>query len=94
MTPQAFAASDHVLRASAVDRFGTDAQRERYLPRLCSGQWIGAHGMSEPDSGSDAFALRTTAIRDGDAYWKVQLTSYYGETGDSRQVTFRYDRLQ
>ena len=49
-------------------RHGSDGQREKYLPLLCSGEWIGAHGMSEPDSGSDAFALRTTARRDGDQY--------------------------
>ena len=48
--------------------FGTDAQRERYLPPLCSGGLIGAHGMSEPDSGSDAFSLRTLARRDGEEY--------------------------
>jgi len=49
-------------------RHGNDDQRERYLTRLCSGEWIGAHGMSEPDSGSDAFSLRTTAVREGDHY--------------------------
>jgi hypothetical protein len=49
-------------------RFGTEAQKRRYLPRLCSGDWIGAHGMSEPDSGSDAFSLRTRAERQGDEY--------------------------
>ena len=49
-------------------RFGSDAAKAKYLPRLCSGEWIGAHGMSEPDSGSDAFALRTTAVRRGDRY--------------------------
>lgn len=49
-------------------RYGSDVQRETYLPKLCSGEWIGAHGMSEPDSGSDAFSLRTTARREGDAY--------------------------
>jgi alkylation response protein AidB-like acyl-CoA dehydrogenase len=48
--------------------FGTESQREQYLPRLCSGEFIGAHGMSEPDSGSDAFSLRTMARRDGDEY--------------------------
>jgi alkylation response protein AidB-like acyl-CoA dehydrogenase len=42
-------------------RFGSEAQKERYLPKLCSGEWIGAHGMSEPGSGSDAFALETRA---------------------------------
>lgn len=47
---------------------GTEDQRRRFLPRLCTGEWIGAHGMSEPNSGSDAFSLRTTARRDGDAY--------------------------
>jgi alkylation response protein AidB-like acyl-CoA dehydrogenase len=49
-------------------RFGSDAQKDRYLPKLCSGEWIGAHGMTEPDSGSDAFSLRTTAKLDGDYY--------------------------
>ena len=51
-----------------IHRFGTPEQKERFLPRLCSGEWIGAHGMSEPDSGSDAFSLRTTARLDGDCY--------------------------
>jgi alkylation response protein AidB-like acyl-CoA dehydrogenase len=46
--------------------FGTDAQKQKYLPGLCSGELIGAHGMSEPDSGSDAFSLRARAEkRDG-----------------------------
>jgi len=51
-----------------IHRFGTPDQRQRYLTRLCSGEWIGAHGMSEPDSGSDAFSLRTSARREGDGY--------------------------
>ena len=45
----------------ALDRFGDDHQRARYLPALTSGASIGAFAMSEPDSGSDAFALTTTA---------------------------------
>jgi alkylation response protein AidB-like acyl-CoA dehydrogenase len=49
-------------------RFGSDLQREKYLTPLCTGESIGAHGMSEPDSGSDAFSLRTSARRDGDHY--------------------------
>src|SRR5207248_813737 len=51
-----------------IVRFGTDAQRRRYLPGLCDGSLIAAHGMSEPDSGSDAFALRTTA-KETDGGW-------------------------
>ncbi len=40
---------------------GTDEQRHRFLPRLCSGEWIGCHAMTEPESGSDAFSMQTTA---------------------------------
>ena len=49
-------------------RFGTEEQKRRYLPRLCDGTAIGAHGMTESESGSDAFSLRTTAERRGDRY--------------------------
>jgi hypothetical protein len=48
--------------------FGTDAQKEKYLPGMCSGQIIGAHGMTEPDTGSDAYALRTRAERRNGGY--------------------------
>ena len=49
-------------------KFGTDAQQQRYLPGLCDGTLIGAHGISEPGSGSDAFSMRTRAERRGDRY--------------------------
>jgi alkylation response protein AidB-like acyl-CoA dehydrogenase len=48
--------------------FGTDAQKQKYLPGFCSGELIGAHGMSEPDSGSDAYSLRTRAERTSEGY--------------------------
>ncbi|MFN0179888.1 MAG: acyl-CoA dehydrogenase family protein [Gemmatimonadales bacterium] len=51
-----------------IHRFGTEEQQRTFLPPLCAGDWIGAHGMSEPDSGSDAFALRTRAELRGDHY--------------------------
>jgi alkylation response protein AidB-like acyl-CoA dehydrogenase len=51
-----------------IIRFGTEEQKQRYLPRLADGSLIAAHGMSEPGSGSDAFALSTTAVRDGDDF--------------------------
>ncbi len=49
-------------------RFGTSGQKERYLPRLATGQWIGAFCLSEPEAGSDATRQRTTAVRKGDVY--------------------------
>ncbi len=48
--------------------FGTDAQKEKYLPGMCRGEIIGAHGMTEPDTGSDAYHLRTRAERRGAGY--------------------------
>src|SRR6185503_17985990 len=48
--------------------FAGPEQRKRYLPRLASGEWIGAHAMSEPGSGSDAYALQARAERRGDHY--------------------------
>ena len=48
--------------------FGTDAQREKYLPDFIGGRIVGAHGMSEPDSGSDAYSLKTRACRVSGGY--------------------------
>jgi alkylation response protein AidB-like acyl-CoA dehydrogenase len=48
--------------------YGTEEQRQKYLPGLCSGELIGANGASEPDAGSDIFAMRTRAERQGDCY--------------------------
>ena len=51
-----------------VLRFGSDEQKQRYLPGLADGSILAAHGMSEPASGSDAFSLSTTARKDGAEY--------------------------
>jgi alkylation response protein AidB-like acyl-CoA dehydrogenase len=49
-------------------KYGTAAQQQAYLPKLMSGDIIGVHAMTEPDSGSDAFSMRTRVERDGDNY--------------------------
>jgi butyryl-CoA dehydrogenase len=56
------------LAQSPILRTGTEDQKRRYLPKLAKGEWMGAYSLSEPVSGSDAGALITTAVRDGDAY--------------------------
>ena len=48
--------------------YGTDEQRDAWMPRGCSGEWIGAYCLSEPAGGSDAAALQTKATRDGDSF--------------------------
>ena len=47
---------------------GDDEQKKKWLPKLTSGQWIGAWGLTEPGSGSDASGMRTTAVKDGDQW--------------------------
>jgi alkylation response protein AidB-like acyl-CoA dehydrogenase len=47
---------------------GNDEQKKEWLPKLTSGQWIGAWGLTEPGSGSDASGMRTTAVQDGDGW--------------------------
>jgi alkylation response protein AidB-like acyl-CoA dehydrogenase len=47
---------------------GTDEQKQRFLPKLASGEWLAAYALTEPGSGSDSAAMRTTARREGDEY--------------------------
>ena len=56
------------IGSEALVADGTPEQKDRYLPRLASGEWTGAFALTEPDAGSDAAALRTSARRDGDHY--------------------------
>ncbi|MGO7658368.1 acyl-CoA dehydrogenase family protein [Rhizobium ruizarguesonis] len=49
-------------------KFGTEEQRQRFLPKLASGEWIGGFALTEPQAGSDASNLKTRARRDGDRY--------------------------
>ncbi len=51
-----------------IEAFGTEAQKENYLPKLTSGEWVGAFCLSEPEAGSDATSQTTTAIDMGDHY--------------------------
>ncbi|MCW2664487.1 MAG: putative acyl-CoA dehydrogenase, partial [Mycobacterium sp.] len=56
------------LGAMPVYRFGTEAQKQEWLPRLCSGDALGAFGLTEPGAGSDAGGTRTTAVLE-DGQW-------------------------
>lgn len=51
-----------------IVRFGSEAQKTRYLPKMASGEWIGSFALTEPDSGSDAGAMQARAERKGDEY--------------------------
>jgi alkylation response protein AidB-like acyl-CoA dehydrogenase len=60
--------SIHNMAAWMIDRFGADALRQRFLPAMCRMDLIASYCLTEPGSGSDAAALKTTARREGDAY--------------------------
>ncbi|MDH5671599.1 MAG: acyl-CoA dehydrogenase family protein [Myxococcales bacterium] len=51
-----------------IVRFGSDAQKDKYLPKMAAGEWIGSFALTEPDAGSDAGALKTTATLKGDQW--------------------------
>jgi butyryl-CoA dehydrogenase len=56
------------LVCSAIVRWGTEEQKKRYLPKLCSGEWLGCFGLTEPDTGSDAANQKTRARRTDDGW--------------------------
>ncbi|HZA20623.1 MAG TPA: acyl-CoA dehydrogenase family protein [Actinomycetota bacterium] len=58
----------HFMGNYLIDKFGTEEQKEKYLPRMATGEIRAALAMSEPEAGSDVQAIRTKAIRDGDEY--------------------------
>ncbi|HEY6933118.1 MAG TPA: acyl-CoA dehydrogenase family protein [Marmoricola sp.] len=58
----------HTVVAKLIQQFGTEEQRDRYLPRMATGELRATMALTEPGGGSDLQAMRTTAVRDGDAY--------------------------
>ena len=63
-------AAHNSLCTQHINQFGTEEQKRRWLPKLASGQWIGAWGLTETGTGSDAGGMDTTAVRDGDG-WRI-----------------------
>ena len=60
--------SIHNMASWMIDRFGNDEQRKTWLPKLTSMELVASYCLTEPGSGSDAAAMKTTAVRDGDEY--------------------------
>ena len=86
-------ASHNGLGTGHILRFGTEAQKERWLPPLARGERLAAWGLTEPGSGSDAAALRSTAVRRGDG-WVLNGTKTFitqGTVGDTFVVLARTD---
>lgn len=87
-------ASHNGLGTGHILTFGSEAQKRRYLPKAASGEWLAAWALTEPGSGSDAAALKTTAVRQGDE-WVLNGTKMFitqGSVGGFCIVLARTDK--
>jgi alkylation response protein AidB-like acyl-CoA dehydrogenase len=75
--------SIHNMVAGMIDRYGDTAQRSRYLPKLCSMEHFASYCLTEPAAGSDAAALRTKAVRDGEHYVVNGVKQFISGAGDA-----------
>jgi alkylation response protein AidB-like acyl-CoA dehydrogenase len=69
----------------SLTKFGTDDQKRRHLPGLCDGTSIGIHAMTEPGAGSDPFAMRSRAVKDGDG-WRINGSKTFISNGPEADV--------
>ncbi|MCW3073316.1 MAG: acyl-CoA dehydrogenase [Flaviaesturariibacter sp.] len=84
-------AAHNSLCTGHIMYFGNEEQKRKYLPKLASAEWIGAWGLTEPNTGSDAGNMKTTAVRDGDN-WVLNGTKNWithGKSGDVAVVICR-----
>lgn len=84
-------AAHNSLCTGHILQFANEEQKKKYLPRLASGQWIGAWGLTEPNTGSDAGNMRTVAVKDGDHFVINGAKNFitHGKSGDVAVVIVR-----
>lgn len=84
-------AAHNSLCTGHIMTFGNENQKQKYLPKLATAEFIGAWGLTEPNTGSDAGNMKTTAVREGD-HWKINGTKSWithGKSGDVAVVICR-----
>ena len=74
------------LVCGSIERWGTEEQKKRWLPRLCSGEALGCFGLTEPDSGSDPSSIRTRATRNGNDGWTISGQKMWISLGNVAEV--------
>ncbi len=88
-------AAHNSLCTGHILQFGNEEQKKKWLPKLASGQWIGAWGLTEANTGSDAMRMKCTAVKDGE-YWVINGTKNWithGISGDVAVVLVRTGEL-
>jgi alkylation response protein AidB-like acyl-CoA dehydrogenase len=78
-------AAHNSLCTGHILQFGSEEQKKKYLPKLATAEWIGAWGLTEANTGSDAMRMRCTAVQDGD-YWVINGTKNWITHGISGNV--------
>ena len=78
-------AAHNSLCTNHILEFANEDQKQKYLPKLASGEWIGAWGLTEANTGSDAMRMKCTAVQDGD-YWVINGTKNWITHGISGEV--------
>jgi alkylation response protein AidB-like acyl-CoA dehydrogenase len=78
-------AAHNSLCTNHILEFGNEEQKQKYLPKLASGEWVGAWGLTEANTGSDAMRMKCTAVKDGE-YWIVNGTKNWITHGISGEV--------
>src|SRR5436309_617045 len=78
--------NSHLIMAAAVERFGTPAQKEAFLPRFATGEVRGGVALTEPDCGTDLQAIRTTARREGNQDYVINGTKTWISNGIHGQI--------
>ena len=73
------------LVCSSILRWGTEEQKQRYLPKLCSGEWLGCFGLTEPDTGSDAANQKTRARKTGNG-WSISGSKMWISLGNHAEL--------
>lgn len=84
-------AAHNSLCTNHIFMFGTEEQKRKYIPKLATGEWLGAWGLTEPNTGSDAGNMKTVAIKDGDHYVLNGAKNFitHGASGDVAVVIAR-----
>jgi butyryl-CoA dehydrogenase len=74
------------LVCSTILKWGTEEQKQRYLPLLCSGEWLGCFGLTEPDTGSDAANQKTRATLKDDGSWRINGSKMWISMGNHARL--------
>jgi butyryl-CoA dehydrogenase len=74
------------LVCSTILKWGTEEQKQRYLPKLCSGEWLGCFGLTEPDTGSDAANQKSRAVAQDDGSWRINGSKMWISLGNHANV--------